>query len=386
MARPEGMAPPAGPTFMDEDLVLTAAEVFLIPWAAHIGQQPAPPVRDLRSRMGGRQCELCGGTYFSSRRVPPCSGGQQCPRAFGHRRGSVRWIDGRWVAVDLFEEILRRRGTGRTVSASSCAGNAEGDAARAAPPQAVLAPLPEEPVAVEKPAPPRPPIRGTVQEALSARRVAIRAAGPPKAPPPMPSPGETASLPKPPPVLTWWSRPPPADACRSGSSGGSGPYSRAGFKPPPAMAQDPRLRAKSPPTPAQFAAYEKAQVALAGAAHLAPPCASLSHAARPATGGDWILPPFPSPREEAFRRQEDTVLAPSESDDSVVLGGTWSVADATEATLDPDEGTEVQAAAQVDVNMEDETGVAREMEEGGDDKESGKDDAVPGGGEPGGGP
>ena len=160
MSRPEGVAPPAsggrwfGRVFLDEDLVLTAAEVSLIPWAAHIGRRPGPPVlqdrgHGRRSQVGGRRCELCGGTYFSDRRVPPCSGGQQCPQAFGHRRGSVAWIDGRWVALDLLEEIVRRRNTGRTPSASSRAGGAGEVAAGTGQQQPPGTPLPDEPTPSE---------------------------------------------------------------------------------------------------------------------------------------------------------------------------------------------------------------------------------------------
>ena len=131
--------------------------------------------------MGGRQCALCGGAFFSSRHVPPCSGGQQCPRAFGHRRGSVTWIDGRWVAVDLFEEILRWRNTGRRLSASSQAGDVGGEVIRAAMQRFLDTPLPDEPsFAAEEPTP-RPPIRGVVQEALLAKQ-SRRAGGPPKPP------------------------------------------------------------------------------------------------------------------------------------------------------------------------------------------------------------
>ena len=199
--------------------------------------------------MGGRRCDLCGGTYFSSRCIPACAAGQQCPRAFGHKRGDVVWIDGRRVAVDLLEEILRRRNTAHSLSASSLVGDAGGETVRAALQQLLETPLPDEPSgAGDEPTagaaesrgsfPARSPILGDA---------GLRSTLPQKAPPPY--------------------------SGRGGSSGISGPYTCSGFKPPSrigggcadtkaagaALPQDPRLLVKPPPTRAQYAAYEEAQ-------------------------------------------------------------------------------------------------------------------------------
>ena len=78
-------------------------------------------------------------------------------------------------------------------------------------------------------------------------------------------------------------------------------------------------------------------------------------------------------------------MAPSESDDSVALGGNWSVADAVEATVNPDTGAEVQSAAQVDVDMEGETPTVSRLADALEAdymRECAKDGARPGGGEP----
>ena len=393
MSQPERMAPPAsggrwfGGIFLDDDLELTAAEVSLIPWATHIGQQPGPPVQERSCRMGGRQCELCGGTYFSSRRVPACSGGQQCPRAFGHEWGSVAWIDGRWVPVALLEEIVLRWNSARAPPVSSGAGGAGCEAALSALQQLLDTPLPDEPrFGAGKSAPPRPPILHYAAEiAVLARQSGRAAATPP--PPPEASMPMGASVLMPP-----LPRPPPADIGRPGSSAARGPYSGAGPRPLPATAHDSRFWAEPPPAPAQQAEVSAAQPALGITAHLAPPCFSWSLAAGAATGGPWLTSPRPEGDEgvegedEAWRRtraadhprhaghgthameptgetcdeeprlpalglreadgvrgeQGGRPLEPSDSEDSVVFGGMWS-AEATVAPTSSDNAdTEMQ--------------------------------------------
>ena len=238
-------------------------------WAATWASGPEKP-------RGGRQCELCGGAYFSGRREPLCSGGQECPRAFGHGRGSVAWIDGRWVAVELLEEIGRQRRSAYCPPASTRAGKASGETARAGPLPLLDAPLLGEPeVGAGGPGSPLSSVRSEVVDALAGQQPG-RAAGAPKPPPPNPPMLDAGGLPMAPPLL-----PPPSGTIQPGSSGTSGTWSGAG--PGPCLTTGRDLGwATSPPTPMQLAEYAAAQSALAATAHLPPPCTSSAASKMPA--------------------------------------------------------------------------------------------------------
>lgn len=142
--------------------------------------------------------------------------------------------------------------------------------------------------------------RSTDEEARAREGRAIVAASPgraPKPPPPMPAPLAVVCLPKPPPWGIVRPGHPPASAASSSTE-------RPHKAPPPL---DPRLLVKQPPTRAQLSAYREEQAAQAD-----------RRAERETLSLAPRVVPFPEPLTSAFTGQDDTVAAPSESDDATM--------------------------------------------------------------------